>query len=155
LHICSRRDAEGQPRYAGIHGVSRLKHEWECWAVFAERAPHTPPFALLAGWRSAPLHGGGAANRAAARPLVPLAARDVRLATACRFAPTARPRCPIHYSSGSQRHAGANTGRCLHGTQRTRRRSPLNLGKWSLRLCWRIRFVQGKGGVKMRICHGR
>lgn len=42
FHIYSQRDAEGQPRYAGIHGVSRLKHEWECWAVFADRARHRP-----------------------------------------------------------------------------------------------------------------
>ena len=42
LHIYNRRNAQGQPEYAGIRYVSRLKHDWECWAIFADRARHRP-----------------------------------------------------------------------------------------------------------------
>lgn len=37
LYIYNQRDAQGQPLYAGVRYISRLKREWECWAVFADR----------------------------------------------------------------------------------------------------------------------
>jgi hypothetical protein len=42
LHVYNQRDAHGRPRYAGIRYVSRLKREWECWAVFADRVRQRP-----------------------------------------------------------------------------------------------------------------
>ena len=37
LYIYQQRDVEGRPLYAGLRYVSRLKREWECWAIFADR----------------------------------------------------------------------------------------------------------------------
>lgn len=42
LYIYEQRDAQGQPLYAGMRYVSRLKREWECWAVFADRVRYRP-----------------------------------------------------------------------------------------------------------------
>ncbi len=42
LHIYNQRDGRGRPLYAGIRYVSRLKREWECWAIFADRVRHRP-----------------------------------------------------------------------------------------------------------------
>ncbi len=37
LHVYTQHDAQGQPLYAGMRYVSRLKREWECWAIFTDR----------------------------------------------------------------------------------------------------------------------
>jgi len=42
LHLFTQRDAAGQPMYAGIRYVSRINHQWECWAAFADRIGHLP-----------------------------------------------------------------------------------------------------------------
>ena len=42
LHIYQQRDAQGRPLYAGLRYVSRLKREWECWAIFAARMRYRP-----------------------------------------------------------------------------------------------------------------
>ncbi len=42
LHLYQQRDAEGRPLYAGLRYVSRLKWEWECWALFADRVRYRP-----------------------------------------------------------------------------------------------------------------
>jgi RES domain len=42
LHIYMQHDAQGQPLYAGMRYVSRLKRDWECWAIFADRMHYRP-----------------------------------------------------------------------------------------------------------------
>lgn len=41
LH-CLLCDTKGRPLYAGLRYVSRLKREWECWAIFADRVRCRP-----------------------------------------------------------------------------------------------------------------
>jgi hypothetical protein len=42
LYLHSQHDRRGKPLYAGICYGSRLKREWECWALFADRVRCRP-----------------------------------------------------------------------------------------------------------------
>ena len=48
-YVYDQQDDKGQWRYAGIRYLSRLKAEWECWAVFDDRMSH------LRGWPGIPI----------------------------------------------------------------------------------------------------